>query len=111
MLTNPRRTSPEHTPTLDYGALFQAHRQTDSALTINFGFSGTAAKWTDYWRADVGDMPESVTFAAGSATADLTIAARANSSNANPQTVILTLRTGTGYNPTSPNSATVTINP
>jgi hypothetical protein len=84
---------------------------TAGALTINFGFSGTAAKWTDYWRPDVGDMPESVTFAAGSATATLTFAARANSTNANPQTVILTVRPGTGYNVTAPNSATVTITP
>lgn len=84
---------------------------TASALAINFGFSGTAAKWTDYWRPATGDMPESITFAAGSATADLTFAARANSTNANPHTVILTLRTGEGYNITAPNSATVTINP
>lgn len=82
---------------------------TANALTITFGFTGTAAKWTDYWRPDVGDMPESVTFAAGSATATLTFAARANTNNASPQTVILTLRAGTGYNLTSPNTATVTI--
>ncbi|MBA4138149.1 MAG: glycoside hydrolase family 9 [Opitutus sp.] len=81
------------------------------AITISFRFGGSAAKWTDYWRPETGDMPESVTFAAGEHTAALTFTARANSSNANPHVVVLTLNPGTGYNVGNPNSASVTIQP
>jgi len=82
---------------------------TAAPLTINFRYSGTAAKWDDYYRADVGDMPETLTFPAGASTLPLTFTARANTRNANPQFVILTLSAGPGYNIGSPNNATVTI--
>ncbi|HTL67265.1 MAG TPA: glycoside hydrolase family 9 protein [Lacunisphaera sp.] len=81
---------------------------TTAAVTVNFKFSGTAAKWTDYRRPE-GDMPSSVVIPAGATTGTITIKAIANSTNANPETAILTLQDGTGYNVGSPYSATVTI--
>jgi hypothetical protein len=83
---------------------------TTSALTVNFKFTGTAAKWTDYRRPE-GDMPTTVTIPAGATTATITIKAIANSTNASPQTAVLTLTDGTGYNIGTDYSATVTIKP
>src|SRR5450432_3384521 len=44
---------------------------TSGGLTVNFLLSGTAVKWTDYYRLPQGDMPVSVTIPAGAATATL----------------------------------------
>jgi hypothetical protein len=90
---------------------FTRSGDTKDALAITFRFSGSAAKWTDYWRPDVGDMPETLTFSPGETTVQLVIGARANSTHANPHTIVLTLNSGSGYNVGSPNSATVTIQP
>ncbi len=82
---------------------------TASALTVKFKFSGTAAKWTDYRRPE-GDMPAEVVIPAGATTGKITIKAIANSTNANPQTAVLSLLDGTGYNVGTAYSASVTIN-
>jgi hypothetical protein len=81
---------------------------TTGAITVKFGFTGTAAKWTDYRRPE-GDMPESVVIPAGATSATLTIRAVANSTNANPATVVLSLLDGDGYNVGTAYSATVTL--
>jgi hypothetical protein len=81
---------------------------TTSPLTINYKFSGSSAKWTDYRRPE-GDMPESIVIPAGATSATLTIRAYANSTNANPQTVVLTMLDGSGYNVGTAYNATVNI--
>ncbi|MBI3876204.1 MAG: glycoside hydrolase family 9 protein [Verrucomicrobia bacterium] len=83
---------------------------TSAALTVNYQFTGTAAKWTDYRRPQ-GDMPESIIIPAGASSTTLTIVAVANSTGANPETVILSLLSNAAYNVGSPSSATVTILP
>ena len=75
---------------------------------MNFKLSGTAAKWTDY-RRPAGDMPEEIVIPAGATSAKLTLVAMANSTGANPATVIVTLESGSGYNLGNPNSGTVTL--
>jgi len=79
-------------------------------LTAEFGFSGTALKWTDYRRPE-GDMPELLTIPAGQNSATLTFLAIANTTGANPETVILNLQPNGAYVVGSPNSATATILP
>lgn len=79
-------------------------------LTAQFEFSGTAVKWTDYRRPE-GDMPEVLTIPAGQNSATLTFLAMANTTAANPETVIVTLRPNSSYVIGSPNSATATLLP
>ncbi|HYC70071.1 MAG TPA: glycoside hydrolase family 9 protein [Opitutaceae bacterium] len=81
---------------------------TAEAIKVPFKFSGTAVKWNDYRRPE-GDMPAEVTIPAGATTATLTIRAIANTTGANPQTAVLTLSSGSGFNVGAPYSATVTI--
>ncbi|MDB6115758.1 MAG: hypothetical protein JWQ62_2703, partial [Lacunisphaera sp.] len=81
---------------------------TTDAITVNFKFSGNSVKWVDYRRPE-GDMPESLTIPAGQASATLTVCAMANSTGANPETVVLTLADGSGYNVGSVYNATVTL--
>jgi Ca2+-binding RTX toxin-like protein len=65
---------------------------TTNALTVNYTIAGTATNGTDY--ATIGT---SVTFAANSATATLTIDPTADTTIEANDTVALTLATGTGY--------------
>src|SRR5580658_8772287 len=71
---------------------------TSSALTVNFGLSGTAAKWTDYYR-----LP------AGASSATLAITGKTNSTGANPETAIFTVESDSSYSAGSPATATLTI--
>ena len=80
-----------------------------SSLVVNYALSGSAAKWTDYYRLPEGDMPVSVTFAAGAASATLAITAKANSTGASPETAVLTLTPNPSYAVGSPSAATITI--
>ena len=68
---------------------------TTNALTVNYGITGTADA-TDYTGATPG-TGKTITFAAGSATAILTIDPTADTTIENDETVALTLATGTGY--------------
>ena len=68
---------------------------TTSALTVNYGITGTADA-TDYTGATPG-TGKTITFAAGSATATLTIDPTADTTIEANETVALTLATGTGY--------------
>ena len=68
---------------------------TTNALTVNYGITGTADA-TDYTGATPG-AGKTITFAAGSATATLTIDPTADTTIENDETVALTLATGTGY--------------
>jgi alpha-tubulin suppressor-like RCC1 family protein len=73
---------------------------TSSALTVNYGIIGTADS-SDYTGATPG-AGKTITFAAGSATATLTIDPTADTSIEADETVALTLVAGTGYTPLAP---------
>jgi Ca2+-binding RTX toxin-like protein len=68
---------------------------TTSALTVNYSIAGTADA-TDYTGATPG-TGKTITFAANSATATLTIDPTADTTIESNETVALTLATGTGY--------------
>jgi Ca2+-binding RTX toxin-like protein len=68
---------------------------TTSALTVNYGITGTADA-TDYTGATPG-TGKTITFAANSATATLTIDPTADTTIESDDTVALTLATGTVY--------------
>jgi len=68
---------------------------TTGALTVNYAISGTADA-TDYTGATPG-TGKTITFAAGSATATLTVVPTADSTIEADETVALTLAAGTGY--------------
>jgi hypothetical protein len=78
-------------------------------LVVNFALSGTAAKWTDYYRLPEGDMPVSVTIPAGSTSTTLAITAKGNSTGANPETAVFTLASSPSYQIGAANSATLTV--
>ncbi len=77
---------------------------TTNLLTVNYSISGTATNGIDYT-----SLPTSVTFAAGSSTATVTVDPTADTIVESNETVILTLASGTGYTVGTPNAATGTI--
>jgi Ca2+-binding RTX toxin-like protein len=79
---------------------------TTNALTVNYTLGGTATLNTDYTRTGT---TNTVTFAAGSATATVTVDPTADTIVESNETVILTLATGTGYTVGTPNAVTGTI--
>jgi Ca2+-binding RTX toxin-like protein len=80
---------------------------TTSTLTVNYGITGTADA-TDYTGATPG-TGKTITFAANSATATLTIDPTADTTIEANDTVALTLATGTGYTIGTPAAVTGTI--
>jgi hypothetical protein len=80
---------------------------TTNALTVNYSIAGTAGAG-DYTGATPG-TGKTITFAASSATATLTIDPTPDTVVEPDETVILTLTPGTGYSIGSPASATGTI--
>jgi hypothetical protein len=79
---------------------------TTNPLTVNYTLGGTATLNTDYTRTGTNNT---VTFAAGSATATVTVNPTADTIVESNETVILTLNSGTGYTVATPNAATGTI--
>jgi Ca2+-binding RTX toxin-like protein len=65
-----------------------------NALTVNYTLGGTATLNTDYTRSGTNNT---VTFAAGSTTAKVTVDPTADTTVETDETVILTLASGTGY--------------
>ena len=86
---------------------------TSATLTVNFTVGGTATFNTDYEHESGADtftaINGTVTFAAGSATAGVSVDPTQDSAVEPDETVILTVAAGTGYNIASPDSATGTI--
>ena len=80
---------------------------TTNALTVNYTLGGTATLNTDYTRTGTNNT---VTFAAGSTTAKVTIDPTADTTVEPNETVILTLAAGTGYKvgTTTPVTGTIT---
>jgi Ca2+-binding RTX toxin-like protein len=80
---------------------------TTNALTVNYSIAGTADS-SDYTGATPG-TGKTITFAAGSNTATLTIAPTADTTVEPDETVVLTLTDGTGYTIETTESVTGTI--
>ncbi|MBD2443165.1 hypothetical protein H6G25_08115, partial [Dolichospermum sp. FACHB-1091] len=80
---------------------------TTNALTVNYGITGTGDS-TDYTGAIPG-TGKTITFAAGSATATLTIDPTADTTFEADETVALTLAAGTGYTVGTTTAVTGTI--
>lgn len=72
---------------------------TSVAQTVNVSLSGTATAGTDY------AAPTTVTFAAGSATADYTLTATNDSTSEPTETVVIAVAPGTGYAAGAPSAA------
>ncbi|MDB9421083.1 Calx-beta domain-containing protein, partial [Microcystis aeruginosa CS-563/04] len=79
---------------------------TTNALTVNYTLGGTATLNTDYTRTGT---TNTVTFAAGSATATVTVDPTADTTVESDETVALTLATGTGYTIGTTTAVTGTI--
>ena len=80
---------------------------TTSALTVNYGITGTA-DGSDYTGATPG-TGKTITFAAGASTATLTIDPTVDTIIESDETVALTLATGTGYTIGTTTAVTGTI--
>ncbi|MBD2624714.1 right-handed parallel beta-helix repeat-containing protein [Microcystis flos-aquae FACHB-1344] len=80
---------------------------TTNSLTVNYTLGGTATLNTDYTRTGT---TNTVTFAAGSSTATVTVDPTADTTVESDETVILTLAAGTGYKvgTTTPVTGTIT---
>jgi hypothetical protein len=78
---------------------------TTNPLTVNYTIGGTATNGTDYT-----SIPTSVTFAANSSTATVTVDPTADTTVEPDETVALTLATGTGYTVGTTTPVTGTIN-
>ena len=70
---------------------------TTSALTVNYSVAGTATLGTDYTGIAASGTTKSVSFAAGSATAVVTVNPKADTSVEANETVSLRVAAGTGY--------------
>ena len=76
----------------------------EAALTVSYSISGTATNGVDYEA-----IPSAVTIPAGATTASIVIRPIDDSLVEGPETVTLTLASGSDYQVGSPNAATVTI--
>ncbi|WP_158269563.1 Calx-beta domain-containing protein, partial [Microcystis sp. 0824] len=106
LAVSPSSVTEDGTTNLVY--TFTRTGSTTSALTANYTVGGTATNGTDYT-----SIPTSVTFAAGSATATVTVDPTADTTVESDETVILTLASGTGYTvgTTTPVTGTITNSP
>ena len=87
---------------------------TTGSLTVNFSVAGTATLNTDYTQSGAATFSSSagtVTLAAGSSFATVTLDPTADSSLEGDENVTLTVTNGSGYNVSSPSSTTGTITP
>jgi Ca2+-binding RTX toxin-like protein len=85
---------------------------TTNALTVNYSVGGSATFNTDYTQAGAASFTATtgtITFAAGSTTATLTIDPTADNTFESNETVALTLATGTGYTVGTTTAVTGTI--
>ncbi len=99
----PASVTENGTPNLVY--TFTRTGSTTNTLTVNYAITGTATNGTDY--VTIGT---SVTFAANSATATVTVNPTADTTIELDETAILTLVSGTGYTigTTTPITGTIT---
>ncbi|WP_327019878.1 cadherin-like domain-containing protein, partial [Cylindrospermopsis raciborskii] len=83
---------------------FTRAEDTANTLTVNYTIGGTATNGSDY-----NNIGTSVTFAAGSSTATVTVDPTADNRVEANETVSLTLASGTGYTVTTTSAVTGTI--
>ncbi|MFM6772099.1 MAG: S8 family serine peptidase, partial [Microcystis panniformis] len=76
-----------------------------SALTVNYTLGGTATPGVDY----TGTTPNSVTFAAGSSKATITLPTKDDLLSDPSETIITTITAPVGYTISGPDTATATI--
>ncbi|MCA2506080.1 S8 family serine peptidase [Microcystis sp. M62BS1] len=76
-----------------------------SALTVNYTLGGTATPGVDY----TGTTPNSVTFAAGSSKATITLPTKDDLLSEPSETIITTITAPVGYTISGPDTATATI--
>jgi hypothetical protein len=82
---------------------------TSNALTVNYTVGGTATLGTDYTGIATTGTTKTVTFAANSSIATVTVDPTTDSTLESDETVALTLATGTGYTIGTTNAVTGTI--
>jgi Ca2+-binding RTX toxin-like protein len=89
---------------------FSRSGPTTSALTVNYTVGGTATLGTDYTGIAASPATKTLSFAAGSSTAIVTVDPTADSTVEANETVSLTLAAGTGYTvgTTTPVTGTIT---
>ncbi|WP_308411276.1 Calx-beta domain-containing protein, partial [Cylindrospermopsis raciborskii] len=102
LTVSPSSVAEDGTPNLVY--TFTRTGVTSNALTVNYTIEGTATNGTDY-----NNIGTSVTFAAGSSTATVTVDPTADTTVESDETVILTLASGTGYTIGTTSGVTGTI--
>ncbi|MFO5441577.1 MAG: Calx-beta domain-containing protein, partial [Dolichospermum sp.] len=105
LAVSPSSVTEDSTTNLVY--TFTRTGATTSALTVNYGITGTANS-TDYTGATPG-TGNTITFAAGASTATLTIDPTADTIGEFNETVSLTLVSGTGYTVGTTETVTGTI--
>jgi Malectin domain/Calx-beta domain len=106
----PSSVAEDGTPNLVY--TFTRTGSLTSALTVNYGVGGTATFNSDYIQtgaASFASTAGTITFAAGSSTAALTIDPTADTTPESDETVALTLSAGTGYTVGTATAVTGTI--
>ncbi len=103
LAVSPASVTEDGTTNLVY--TFTRSGSTTNPLTVNYTVGGTATNGTDY-----ASIPTSVTFAAGSATATVTVDPTADTTVEADETVALTLTAGTDYTigTTTPVTGTIT---
>ncbi|NCR92178.1 MAG: hypothetical protein GPJ05_25380, partial [Microcystis aeruginosa G13-10] len=104
LTVSPTSVTEDGTANLVY--TFTRSGDTTNPLTVNYSIGGTATLNTDYTRTGT---TNTVTFAAGSSTATVTIDPTTDTTVENNETVILTLATGTGYTVGTTTAVTGTI--
>ncbi|WP_043996905.1 Calx-beta domain-containing protein, partial [Microcystis aeruginosa] len=102
LAVSPSSVTEDGTTNLVY--TFTRTGDTINPSTVNYTVGGTATNGTDYT-----SIPTSVTFAAGSSTATVTVDPTADTTVEPDETVILTLATGTGYTIGTTTAVTGTI--
>ena len=107
LAVSPASVTEDGTANLVY--TFTRSGSTSSALTVNYTVNGTATLGTDYTGIAASPATKTLTFAAGSPTAIVTVDPTADSTVEANETVALTLATGTGYTVGTPGAVTGTI--
>ncbi|WP_050784618.1 beta strand repeat-containing protein [Cylindrospermopsis raciborskii] len=102
LAVSPNSVAEDGTPNLVY--IFTRTGVTSNDLTVNYTIGGTATNGSDY--VSIG---KSVTFAAGSSTATVTVDPTPDTTVEADETVILTLASGTGYTIGTTSGVTGTI--
>ncbi|PNJ92698.1 hypothetical protein CEP13_14550, partial [Cylindrospermopsis raciborskii C03] len=90
LTVSPSSVAEDGTPNLVY--TFTRTGPTTNTLAINYTIGGIATNGSDY-----NNIGTSVTFAAGSSTATVTVDPTADTTPESDETVIFTLASGTGY--------------